>query len=49
LYKEVSERGAVLYFVIADLAGPHVLVFFIIKKLFNKAIRNSEKSDIVEK
>jgi len=51
-YKEVSERGSVLYFVIADLAGIDPMYQYslnYVKKLFNMAIENSEKSDIIEK
>ena len=51
-YKEVSERGSVLYFVIADLAGIDPMYQYslnYVKKLFNTAIENSEKTDIIEK
>lgn len=51
-YKAVSERGSVLYFVIADLAGIDPMYQYslnYVKKLFNIAIENSEKTDIIEK
>lgn len=45
-YREVSIRGSILYFVIADLGGidpmyQNSLVY--IKKLFNDAIKSKEK------
>eukprot|EP00349_Pseudokeronopsis_sp_Brazil_P003213 CAMPEP_0202960654 /NCGR_PEP_ID=MMETSP1396-20130829/4802_1 /ASSEMBLY_ACC=CAM_ASM_000872 /TAXON_ID= /ORGANISM="Pseudokeronopsis sp., Strain Brazil" /LENGTH=225 /DNA_ID=CAMNT_0049680015 /DNA_START=1697 /DNA_END=2374 /DNA_ORIENTATION=- len=45
-YKEVSIRGSILYFVIADLAGIDPMYqnsLKYVKKLFNDAIRNTEK------
>lgn len=51
-YKYVSERGAVIYFVIADLAGIDPMYQYslsYVKKLFNIAIINSTKSEIHEK
>lgn len=43
-YKKVSERGAVIYFVIADLAGIDPMYQYsltYVKKLFNIAIDNA--------
>lgn len=51
-YKQISERGSVIYFVIADLAGIDPMYQYsltYVKKLFNIAIANSEKSDVHEK
>lgn len=51
-YKEVSIRGAILYFVITDLAMIDPMYQYsldYVKKLFNDAIKNSEKSEELEK
>lgn len=48
----MSERGSVIYFVIADLAGIDPMYQYsltYVKKLFNLAIDNAEKSEIHEK
>lgn len=52
IYKKVSERGSVIYFVIADLAGIDPMYQYsltYVKKLFNLAISSSEKTDIIDK
>jgi dynein heavy chain len=47
-YKDVSVRGSILYFVIADLAGVDPMYqnsLMYVKKLFNDAIKQSEPCD----
>jgi dynein heavy chain len=47
-YRDVSIRGSILYFVIADLAGIDSMYqnsLDYVKMLFNQSIRNSEASD----
>lgn len=51
-YKSISERGSVLYFVIADLAGIDPMYQYsltYVKKLFNRSIAQSEKTEDVDK
>jgi dynein heavy chain len=50
-YRSVAIRGSILYFVIADLAGIDPMYQYslgYIKRLFNKAIEISKKSNVLE-
>ncbi len=50
-YKEVSVRGSILYFVIADLAGVDPMYqnsLMYVKKLFNDAIKQSESCNTLK-
>lgn len=50
-YRSVAIRGAILYFVIADLAGIDPMYQYsltYVKRLFNTAIEKSEKNDDLE-
>ena len=50
-YWSVAIRGAILYFVIADLAGIDPMYQYsltYVKRLFNTAIEKSEKNDDLE-